>query len=839
MAGTVGFTLILACFVGAVLSAFSFFKASGDLEDAENWRLIGRRSWLVSYLTSVAAFGLLIYLIFTHQFQYAYVYENTSRALPYYFLLSSSWAGQEGSFLLWIMMNGVVGLCLMKWAREFEPRVMTVVATCQVFLVSMIIGLSIGPLHLGSSPFATLAEKFPEAPMLRAGLITADGSGLNDLLQNIWMVIHPPTLFTGFASMIAPFAFAVAALWKRDYTSWVRPALPWTLSAVVMLGVGIAMGGYWAYVTLSFGGYWAWDPVENSSLVPWLIGIAAVHMMIVQKRSGRSHKAAFLLTILAYMFVVYSTFLTRSGILGDVSVHSFVDLGLYNQLLLWIVTMGAIGFGLFAYRYREMPAPDKEPNFLSREFMIFLGAMLLSALAAVVILGTSAPILGNLFRDNAATVPIAFYNKWALPLSIGFVFLCGIGQLFWWNKMNVENLNRALMKPVLLSVAATILVILLTPFIERTSAPFLVAAGATGTEAGLFDGLTSYWQRFGAGLTLLALVFVSFFALFGNAQVLYRIGRGNPRLAGGALSHIGFAIMVLGIISSGAFSTALSGRSGVDLTGSGQRNNFILERGQTTTVNGYRVTYADKIRTKEGRPQYILNFVDPKGKPFTIEPVVYKSNKEQWIQHPDLRIGFQKDVFVAVTPNDMLTTSSDAKGEISMSRGETKDLDDGKYSINFENYEVMTDSEYHTDSTEIAVAAVLNITNKDSGESQVVKPLYLVDKNGSTKFVRNEITEWELALSFIGMDVNNGTIKLFVEGAAIVPADWIVVQAYEKPFIFLVWLGIITLSLGFVVSIVRRVKEQDQFVARAEKASGAPNEESDDDQVDGDTVELA
>jgi cytochrome c biogenesis factor len=155
-------------------------------------------------------------------------------------------------------------------------------------------------------------------------------------------------LFLGFSAMVVPFAFAVAALWKKRYTQWVRPALPWTLFAVMSLGVAIAMGGYWAYVTLSFGGYWAWDPVENSSLVPWLLGVAAFHTMLVQKKSGSSQKASLILSIAAYLFVVYSTFLTRSGILGDVSVHSFVSLGLYNQLLIWIAVMGALGIGLFA-----------------------------------------------------------------------------------------------------------------------------------------------------------------------------------------------------------------------------------------------------------------------------------------------------------------------------------------------------------------------------------------------------------------------------------------------------------------------------------------------------------
>ncbi|NND69986.1 MAG: cytochrome c biogenesis protein CcsA, partial [Rhodothermales bacterium] len=266
MAGTIGNLLVLTAFVASLLTTFSFFLASKEGLRSAEWLRIGRVSWWTVAISSFGAFGLLIYLVYSHQFQYAYVYENSSLALAGYFRISASWAGQEGSFLVWIIMNAIVGLAMLKFARSYEPTVMTVIGLCQAFLLSMIVGLKLGGLPIGSSPFITLAEKFPEAPMLAAGLVPADGSGLNDLLQNYWMVIHPPTLFAGFAAMIVPFAFAVSALWKKQYTQWVRPALPWALLATVILGIGIAMGGNWAYVTLSFGGYWAWDPVENSSL---------------------------------------------------------------------------------------------------------------------------------------------------------------------------------------------------------------------------------------------------------------------------------------------------------------------------------------------------------------------------------------------------------------------------------------------------------------------------------------------------------------------------------------------------------------------------------------------
>ena len=648
MLGTIGQLLIILSFVTCGMAGFAYFFGVREASHQIDWRRVGRISWIVMSVCTILATVLLSYLIFNHQFQYAYVWQQSSRDLPGYFLLSSLWAGQEGSFMLWIIMMSAMGLALMRWAGFYESSVMAVVAFCQFFLLSMVVGLKVGPVAIGSSPFMLIYEKFPQTPL---GFIPPDGSGLNDLLQNYWMAIHPPTLFVGFTAMIVPFAFAIGALWMKKYTEWVRPALPWTIFAVMILGVGIAMGGYWAYETLSFGGYWAWDPVENSSLVPWIIGVAALHMMIVQKKSGASHKSALFLCVLGFILVVYSTFLTRSGILGDVSVHSFVDLGLYNQLLIWILSMCAVGFGLFALRYNELPKPAKEPNMLSREFMIFSGALLLCGIAVVVILGTSAPILGRIFRDNPSAVPISFYNEWTLPLSIGFIFLAGLGQLFWWNKMSVESINKVLLKPIALSVVCTCLVLVFTPFVEQTRTMLAAETAIQNVnQAALFSGLANFWNVYGGGVLLLLLLFVTFFALFGNGLVLWKIGRGNMRLAGGAISHIGFMIMVLGIIASSSFNNPLADSS---------RENFILELGQTRNIEGYEVSYRGKDFTPEGRPIYIVDFVDPKGRSFTSKPVVYKSNKDQWIQNPDIQMYFEKDIFVAVSPHLMFETEEE------------------------------------------------------------------------------------------------------------------------------------------------------------------------------------
>lgn len=792
--GTIGSAAILFSFLATIGSVYAYIVSEGDTSTASRWLKTGRAAWITGSVLSFVAWGLLIYLSLTHQYQYAYIYQNTSNDLPLYFLISATWAGQEGSFLLWIVWNAIVGLVLFGRIGIYEGAVMAVIGMCQAFLLSMILGINIGPVPIGSSPFMPLWEKFATAPMaalwMQGQNLPVDGSGLNDLLKNYWMAIHPPTLFAGFAFMIVPFGFAIAAMWRRHYTQWVKPALPWTLGAVALLGVGIAMGGYWAYETLSFGGYWAWDPVENSSLVPWLVGVAALHTMIVQKRSGNSHKAALLLSILAYVLVVYSTFLTRSGILGDISVHSFVDLGLYNQLLLWILAMTGTGLGLFVYRYPELPTPKREPHIMSREFMIFSGAMLLAFTALVIILGTSTPIIGRIFRDNPSTVPIAFYNKWSLPLAVGFMFLISIGQLFWWSKMTIERLNQSLIGPVIATVIATVAVILFTPFMASIATPS--AAADTLARASVFGQLSG-------GMQMVLFLFMSFFALFANLSVMVRIGRGNLRLVGGALSHVGFAILMLGVISSGAMSENV-----VPAEQAG-RPNFVLEAGQTRQAGDWMVTYSGQGVDYLGHPTYLLDW--KKGDlQFRTKPVAYESNRGQWIQHPEVRPFLLKDLFVAVSPAAMFESSGTAPGEVVVQRGESLRLGDDRYLVTFEDFDLMGSNMGDPNST-IQIGARLTVRDLTTDEVREVMPVYRVEPGGQTISAAVSLSAWDLAFQFMGMSVDTGEIRLVIDGVDVMPADWLVVMAYEKPLISLVWIGFIVLTVGFVVSTYRRATD--------------------------------
>ena len=293
--GQLGHFFAILSFIAALLSAFSYFRAAQteniNTAGSRSWMLLGRGSFVIHTIAVLGIFSALYYIITNHLFEYNYAFQHSSRSLPGKYLLSCFWEGQEGSFMLWSFWHAVLGLIVMWKSRVLEPRVMAIIALVQVCLATMLLGFYLGPdIKIGSTPFMLLRNQMQDAPIFSQpnylSLVT-DGNGLNPLLQNYWMVIHPPVLFLGFATTLIPFAYSLAALWKGEYGTGVRPARIWSLIAGGILGLGIMMGGAWAYESLTFGGYWAWDPVENASLVPWLALVAGLHTLIIFKATGR------------------------------------------------------------------------------------------------------------------------------------------------------------------------------------------------------------------------------------------------------------------------------------------------------------------------------------------------------------------------------------------------------------------------------------------------------------------------------------------------------------------------------------------------------------------------
>lgn len=864
--GEIGRFLVSAAFLSSLALLFTTWKATGGehtggaSDDAsgsaatslgQGWARLSTGLWSLKGVTLLAASAILIHLILTHQFQFYYVWNYSSMDLETKYLFSAFYGGQEGSFMLWILISTLFGFGLIRWTRPpYRWPVLFVMAFTQAFLLSMILGWDLGGLKIGASPFRTIAQEMPDAPFLRANpeFVPADGRGLNDLLKSPWMMIHPPILFVGFAMMTIPFAFAIASLWTRTYHEWVRPALPWTLAANVSLLTAIFLGGYWAYETLSFGGYWAWDPVENASLVPWLIGTAGIHTMIIQTRSARAHKASLFFAIFAYILIVYETFLTRSGVLANASVHSFVDLGLYNQLVLFMLAITVLGLGFYVARYREIPSPEKESEILSGEFLTFTGAILLLVLGLVIILGTSSPIIGRLFYENPTPPEISFYNDWSAPLAILMGLLTVIGQVVFWRPQTWDSLASALLVPLLLTSVATM-----------TSIVF-------GNVRDLF---------------VMIYLFSGWFTVFGNGAVLWDLARRNPKLIGGTLTHVGFGALLLGVMASSKygsflvppieenFNARVEAGEAFDEDGfpiTTKIESFELQRNQPKVVNQtYMVTYEGytlKDTPRPGTQVYSIRFEPLSGgDPFVLSPEVYpmmssaSNGRVDWSVDPDIRTGWRKDLYVYVggsayveQKNEDLAKAAQVAGGLmdasaggpvdgSSSGAETASSDSqsassqtiqltqggsvtaGSYRFTFRDY-APAQREEIPDSTQVAIRAVLQVVHEPTGRTYEVMPLFAVFIRDGRNFTYSpplRVEEWGLEVQFSGVAPEQNAIELSVDGLdAFIEEDWIFVTAEQKPFVSVVWLGTFLLMAGFSVSILRHW-ERDRDLNRRSK----------------------
>src|SRR5262245_17738550 len=389
----------------------------------------------------VVASAILMTLILQHRFDVAYVNSYSSTELPFHFLLSTFWAGQEGSFLLWCFWGSLIGLFVWRTAKEQEAPVMIVYLATFLGLIAIL---------CKQSPFKLLPPPPP-----------ADGVGLNPLLQDPWMVIHPPVMFIGFASLSVPFSFAIAGMWKKRWDGWIARTLPWALLTFITLGTAVLMGGYWAYKTLGWGGYWGWDPVENTSLVPWLFTAALVHGMFLQKARKRHRKINLVLACFAYATILYGTFLTRSGILADFSVHSFVDLGITGWLVGILLGSIAVSVVAISWRWRQIPtAVEEEPPLLSRSVLFILGIAVLCTLGFVILLGTSAPLVTRL-TGNPSQVQTPFYTRTTIPGALLLTLLAGLVPFVsWkgepWKKLGSNCLRSAVVGAVGIAVAVAV-----------------------------------------------------------------------------------------------------------------------------------------------------------------------------------------------------------------------------------------------------------------------------------------------------------------------------------------------------------------------------------------------
>lgn len=798
--GNLGQLLVIIAFGTALLSTIAYYFSTNNTNELESnsWKNIARWSFRIHSVALVGIVAALFYIIYNHHFEYYYAWAHSSKELPTHYIISCFWEGQEGSFLLWGFWQLVIGNILIRIARSWESSVMTFVGLSQVFIMSMLIGIELLGQRIGSSPFILLRDAVEGPVFSRPDYLAfiTDGNGLNPLLQNYWMVIHPPTLFFGFASMIVPFAYALSGVWTQRYKEWIQPALPWALIAVMVLGTGIIMGSFWAYEALNFGGFWAWDPVENASIIPWLILIAAVHVMIAYRSTGHSYFTTLFLVYISFISVLYASFLTRSGVLGEASVHSFTDLGMSGQLIFYILAFLIIGVYLFVKHWKNFPITQKDEQTYSREFWLFIGALIMTISCLQVLVSTSIPVYNAVFGTNVAppTDPIQHYNKWQLPIAVLIMLVSGFSQYLKFKNTDSKKFYISIAIPAVLAI--------------------FITAG--------FVYLTGVYEN----LMYIILVYASTFSILSNAKIMGDAFKGNMKLAGSAVAHIGFAIMLVGALVAASQSNAISINTagidfGKDFDAKNKRENILLWKDEPVQMERYMVTYLGDS-TSGPNIFYKVNYkeLDKNGKikdEFNLFPNAQINPKMGLIASPDTRHYLLHDVYTHVTSVPKKETHSPDDGhdhdgnegyldpvDYTIAVGDTIRFKDGRIVLLGTNTNVPL-RDLTLAPGDFALGLIMQV-NMFSGEQYTLEPV-LVSKGGVEFSLPKMEDAIGLRLNFSQIFPDTKSYKVMVQFKEPEPQDYIIMKAIVFPYINLLWGGTIIMVIGFLLAIFRRSKE--------------------------------
>ena len=501
-----------------------------------------RAVWGVTLLILVAV-GALITAFLTHDFRLAYVAGRSSRDMPFYYVAAAFYGGQEGSLLYWSMIAGLLSSLAIflhrKRDRALIPYVAATVLSVETFLLVM--------LNFVASPFVLL----PVAPQ--------DGAGLNPLLRDPGMMMHPPFLLGGFSSFTVPFGFAMAAMVTgRLGDGWIRAIRRWALVSWGILGVGLMLGAWWAYHVLGWGGYWGWDPVENVALLPWLTATAFVHSIIVQERRGMLKVWNMALIVASFILSVFATFTVRSGLIS--SVHSFATSSIGPWFLGYLAIVIVVSAALLIYRLPGLQSDRAIESVVSRESGFLLNNLIFAAMAFATLWGTIFPLVTELFRNTQLTIGPPFYMEVNGPLLLALMLLMGIGPLLAWRRSSLRLLLRNMVLPGVVGLAAfPVLLYLWRAWVPSMAASVVIFSVAT-TVLEYVRGARVRHRNTGEVYPVAVAMLV----------------RKNGRRYGGYIVHIAVAIIALGIIGSSFFQV---------------EREFTLKPGQTGDIGPYTLTY--------------------------------------------------------------------------------------------------------------------------------------------------------------------------------------------------------------------------------------------------------
>ena len=606
----------------------------------------GRNAVIATFVLISIATGALIFGFVTDDFSMRYVVEVSSEAQPLLYKITALWGRMSGSLLFWLWLLTVAGAVVVLQNRRASDTLsdyaLIPITVVQLFFIVLVTGLIEGVYN----PLA----RFP------GGQAAPDGSGMNPLLQTPSMAFHPPTLYIGWISLTVPFAYAVGALASgRIGTDWIYRSRRWMLFSWIVLTIGITLGGNWAYRELGWGGYWAWDPVENASFMPWLLGTAYLHSVMIQEKRNMFKLWNILLITLAFQFTLLGTFITRSGIITSVHAFAQSDIGGYFLSFILASTGGVIA--LVVYRWKRLKSANRLESLLSRESAFVLNNWLLVGLTLIILWGTLWPIVSEAINGQKSSVPETFFNKVVIIPGLLLLFLTGAGPIISWKKITPNNFRRMFLWPLLVGLIAGAGTWLFFAVRARTAIANTEAAANLFTQMWKFLTFSAQPMPIYSVLCVFAgvFVFVAIFSEFYRGAKLrakrqetnFFEGLGlliqrNKRRYGGYIIHIGIVIVYLGIM--------------------GSKGYFLLESdslklGESMQVGDYQLTMKDTFQ--EERENYlragVVFDVQKDGKPHgTMEPArhfYYKAGQgEQDTIESAIRHFGVNDLYIALGP---------------------------------------------------------------------------------------------------------------------------------------------------------------------------------------------
>ncbi len=807
--GQLGHFFVITSFVAALFSAFSYLMAVRNEErdpmGSRSWLLFGRGGFILHSASIVSVFVALFYIIENHLFEYHYAWEHSSLSLPGKYLLACFWEGQEGSFMLWTFWHCMLGLVVMRTAKGLETRTMAIVALVQVCLATMIIGIYFGPdIKLGSTPFSLLRNVMRDAPIFSSPNymnFIQDGNGLNVSLRNYWMVIHPPVLFLGFAATLIPFAYCIAALWKGEYQTFIKPTLAWSLFNGAVLGTGIMMGGAWAYESLNFGGYWAWDPVENASLVPWIVLVAGLHTLLVYRSTGRALTISLVLLLLTHLLVWYSTFLTRTGILGKTSVHAFTGDGktLTYHLLIVIALLLLLTMAALVRRWRGLPRIKTEEETLSREFWMFIGSVVLFLSSIQIAISTSIPVWAPLAKwisgkDFAPPTDVMqHYNN----IQVWIAIITGI-------------------------LSASVLYM---KFKHSDAGTIAKRLGITASIA-LLMALGIGWNQHITTWQYDIMLFAACFGIVANIYYGIVVQKAKFKKLGPSVAHLGFAMVLLGLLLSSYNKHAISynitgedfrpGKKTAEENAKENRENEILFHGVPVAMGDYLATYigdSESITGKDRIDYYKIEFERKDTtsnkvlEHFMLYPDAFINSKGQGVLtvNPSTKHFWDHDIFTYINGGTLDKSRLDTipyKSYVFHKAGDTAQIQDGYVVFMGLNKDV-TDKRYVRQDSDIAISARLMVYDSITRKSTEVDPIYVLRNRQFVVNIEDTLQNMNLYARFENLVVksmDSVSTEIMIKHPD-PKDDFIVLKALVFPFINVLWLGVIIMVLGFFISL--------------------------------------